>query len=457
MKHNKSTIHSKVHKVLIPQFEDQQLTSFAGLVIFQSLFQRINLKNQLKKCFKHQPSRQFGFAHIVFVLIIHLLLGFRRLRDIDYYGDDPIVKRVVGVDILPSVATISRTLSQMDDFSVTQLQTLIGDLVLERLQSERFARVTLDFDGTVQGTKSHAEGTAVGYNKKKKGSRSYYPLLCTVAQTAQVLDILHRPGNVHDSNGAKEFIKSCVARAKENSSNAIIESRTDSAFFDEKILSLQESLGVEYTNSVPFARFLELKERVEQRRKWHRLDDQTSYFECDWKAKKWDKSRRFIFIRTCVRKQNKEPIQLDLFEPYEYGYEFKAIVTNKMTSVGNVLSFHNGRGAQEAIIGDLKTHCQQDYVPVKTLNGNKCYLLSGILAHNMAKELQMDAFEKDRNTTNKRPPRWIFSKLETLRRNIVQRAGRLTRPNGKLTLTMSANDVVKREIMHYLEKEKIAA
>ena len=83
----------------------------------------------------------------------------------------------------------------------------------------------------------------------------------------------HRPGNVHDSNGANDFIKSCVIRAKQYSKGATIESRTDSAFFDKKLLALQESLGVEYTNSVPFARFLELKERVEQRRKWHRLDD----------------------------------------------------------------------------------------------------------------------------------------------------------------------------------------
>lgn len=457
MKHSKSTIHSKVHKVLIPQFEDQQLTSFAGLVIFQALFQRLDLKNRLRHCFKHQPARQFGFAHIVFVLIIHLLLGFRRLRDIDYYNDDPIVKRVVGVDILPSVSTMSRTLSEMDDRSVNEFQDLVSGLVLRRLQTEQFARVTLDYDGTVQGTKSHAEGTAVGFNKKKKGSRSYYTLLCTVAQTAQVLDILHRPGNVHDSNGAKEFIESCVERVKQHSPGATIESRTDSAFFDEKLFDLQESLQVEYTNSVPFARFLELKERVEQRKCWYRLDDRTSYFECYWKAKKWDQSRRFIFIRTCVRKQNKEPVQLDLFEPYEYGYEFKVIVTNKTTSVNNVLAFHNGRGAQEAIIGDLKTHCQQDYVPVKTLNGNKCYLLAGILAHNLAKELQMEAFEKDRNTTNKRPPRWIFNKLETLRRNIIQRAGRLTRPNGKLTLTMSGNKAVQKEIMHYLDKEKLVA
>ena len=57
----------------------------------------------------------------------------------------------------------------------------------------------------------HAEGTAIGFNKKKKkGARSYYPLFCTVAQTAQILDLHHRPGNVHDSNGAKPFMAACI-------------------------------------------------------------------------------------------------------------------------------------------------------------------------------------------------------------------------------------------------------
>ena len=50
--------------------------------------------------------------------------------------------------------------------------------VKERLQKENLCRVTADFDGTVQNTKRHAEGTAVGFNKVKKGNRSYYPLLC---------------------------------------------------------------------------------------------------------------------------------------------------------------------------------------------------------------------------------------------------------------------------------------
>ena len=72
-------------------------------------------------------------------------------------------------------------------------------MVLDRLKNVALARVTLDFDGSVIGTGRFAEGSAVGFNKKKKGQRSYYPLFCTVAQTGQVLNILHRSGNVHDS------------------------------------------------------------------------------------------------------------------------------------------------------------------------------------------------------------------------------------------------------------------
>lgn len=33
---------------------------------------------------------------------------------------------------------------------------------------------------------------------------------------------------------------------------------------------------------------------------------------------------------------------LDLFIPYEYGYDFKVIVTNKPVSAKKALAFHNG-------------------------------------------------------------------------------------------------------------------
>lgn len=74
----------------------------------------------------------------------------------------------------------------------------------------------------------------------------------------------------------------------------------DAAFFSDALSSALETAGVAYTVSVPFERFPELKESVEARRRWHRLDDDTVCFERLWKAKSWARRRRFLFIRTEV-------------------------------------------------------------------------------------------------------------------------------------------------------------
>ena len=166
------------------------------------------------------------------------------------------VRRLLNLKKLPDVATISRTLSDMDDESVSRYLTMASHVVLTRLSTQSLPRVTLDFDGSVIGTNRYAEGTAVGFNRKKKGQRSYYPLFCTIAQTGQVLNLLHRPGNVHDSNGAEDFILGCVKQVRNTLPSAIIEVRMDGAFFSETIISALESHQVEYTVSVPFERLL---------------------------------------------------------------------------------------------------------------------------------------------------------------------------------------------------------
>jgi hypothetical protein len=52
-----------------------------------------------------------------------------------------------------------------------------------------------------------------------------------VAQTGQALDVWHRPGNVHDSNGAEAFILACIREGRVIAQRATIEVRMDSPFF----------------------------------------------------------------------------------------------------------------------------------------------------------------------------------------------------------------------------------
>ena len=143
MKSSKAQILAKFHKIPVLCFGDQELTSF----FFQQRFHRIQLKQRLKGCFAHlKLSPIFGRHLVVLLLIVHLLLGFRRLREVDYYRGDPIVLRLMGLRRLPDVATICRALGQLDADGVDHLWQLSRSLVIE--------------------------GTAVGFNKNKKGARS---------------------------------------------------------------------------------------------------------------------------------------------------------------------------------------------------------------------------------------------------------------------------------------------
>jgi len=458
MKYSRSETHCKTHSIPVLRFEDQRLTSFSGLVILQALVCRLQLKERLRACFRHlQVHSIFGHATIVLQLVLHVLMGYRELRDSRYYRDDPLVKRVLGLSRLPDVATISRALAEADERSAENVRRIVRSLVLERLVQLALSCVTLDFDGSVLSTRRRAEGTAPGYNKKKKGERSYYPLFCTLAQTGQVVDVLHRSGNVHDSNGAKAFILACIREVRAVLPHVRIEVRMDAAFFSDEIVSELHRQGIEFTISVPFERFVELKGMIENRRHWRRFHDEWSYFETPWKPKVWDRRFRFVFIRKRVKQQQKGPVQLDLFIPYEHGYEFKVIVTNKRVRVKKVLAFHNGRGAQEGVLGELKSQVQADYVPVRGWIGNRLWLLAGILAHNLMREMQMVAQPKARGTTEKRATLWVFEQATTIRRNLLQRAGRLTNPRGRLTLTMSANAAVKEQMLHYLRFLKKSA
>jgi hypothetical protein len=457
VKFSRAYFHRRVYKIPELCFEDQRLSSFSGLILVQALFAKLDLRNRLKRCFQHIHSGVVVNFHVVtLMLIVHLMLGYRRLREMERYKEDPLVLRALGLRRLPDVATVSRRLSQVDKESILEVRALNRSLVMEPLAAMGVKCVTMDFDGSVLSTGRFAEGTAVGYNKNK-GMRSYYPLFCTVAQTGQVLDLYHRPGNVHDSNGARQFILKRVQDVRAVLPRAKLESRLDSAFFADEQAEMLDSEAVEFSISVPFERFSELKGMVEARKRWRPLDATWSYYETRWSPKCWNRKFRFIFIRQKVKKQNKELVQLDLFIPHETGYEFKVIVTNKKGSARNVLRFHNGRGAQENIFGELKSQCAMDYVPVRRLAGNQLYLMSAVLSHNLLRTLQMEAVRPYSRATEKRSPLWLFQEAATIRQRLIHRAGRLTRPQGKLRLTMSGNELTKRSFLEYLSALRSSA
>ncbi len=462
MRYKKLDVVQDVYKIPDLRFGAENLTSFAGAVVVQKFFQTIRLRQRVRACFSHLRNEPaYGYERIVMILMLNLLLGYRQIHAMGYLRNDPLYRRIVGLKQLPTHSTVSRALCRMDRRSYRGLRALVRDFVLQRLAMEHPTRLTLDFDGTVYSTKSRrTEGTAVGFNKQKKGSRSYYPLFCSVAQTGQILDHRHRPGNVHDSRLSLPFMKYCIRTIRNRVKGVILEARMDSAFFSEKTVHLLNQERVLFTVSVPFHRFAPLKEIISRRRKWARINGGLSYFVVDWKPKSWEQEKnfRFIAIRSKAHRIRREPLQLDLFEPMDAYYEYKVILTNMTGDAGRILRFHNGRGSQEGVFAELKSNAFMNYIPTRRLVANQIFMTAAVLVHNLMREFQMMTGKK-RGTKNgsKRPALWKFFTVRTFRQQILQNAGRLIRPQGKLILEMNASKKLRDTISGLLAALDVAA
>ena len=115
MKRSKASVRGKATDRIEVRFEDQQLTAHAGLVLYQRLFARLALKERLRGCFRHLPGSPAYAPHAVaLLLVVHLVMGFRELRDARHYRDDEMVRRTLGLRHLPEVSTVSRMLKGAD-------------------------------------------------------------------------------------------------------------------------------------------------------------------------------------------------------------------------------------------------------------------------------------------------------------------------------------------------------
>jgi len=460
MRVSRKDVTSATHAVPEVRFEEQELTSFGGLVMLQALLHETGLRARLRSAVRHlSSSTGYCASRIALLLIVHLFIGWRRLRDLDYYSTDPLVKRVVGLDRIPNVSTVSRRLAEFDERAVDNLRGLLRDTVGGRAIAASPRRLTLDFDGSVISTKARGiEGTAVGYNSKSKGSRSYYPLFAVMAQTGQVFDLLHRAGNCHDSRGALDFIVACERDLRSQGFAGVLEVRLDGAHYSDATCARLHEEGIEFSVSVPFERLPRLKGVIEARTLWHRIDDEWSYFTWSWRPNAKSRySFPCVIYRRRVAKPRKGPIQLDLFEPIERDHEYKVVMTNKRLSPAAVLRYHNGRGSQEATLGEGKSQLGLGYLPSRREAGNQVYMLCNLIAHALGRELQMRAAPPRSTNTATRACLWAIERLGTLRSRLIKRAARLIRPQGRPVLSFANCPDAERDIRNLIHAASTAA
>jgi hypothetical protein len=132
-------------------------------------------------------------------------------------------------------------------------------------------------------------------------------------------------------------------------------------------------------------------------------------------------------------------LTIDLFTPDDGHFEYHAVATKLSLSLPALFAFIAGRGAQEKTIAELKGEFALDVVPTKDYTANSAWQPLSILAHNVARSLQLDTLAEPKPRSRKRTYAYLFRSMRTLRFLLITRAGRLTRIGGRQVLRLAAN------------------
>jgi len=326
-------------------FSEKNLTSNSGTLMLynhtddEGIFEMIDEEVKF-----HNPSiNKIKMNHIK-SLLCGFFIGIDKLERMRLLYNDPLVYEMA-IDV-KSPETISRFLKNFDYRTTHQLRTVSFKLFNHMLFKSGLLKITIDIDSSVINVEGHQEGTAKGYNPKKKGNNCYNIQFAFCDEIKAYISGFVRSGNTHSANGASELIKEIYDNIYFEGLNICF--RMDSGYFDEEVIKTIESLGCKYV--IKAKAYTTLVSKVPKDEYFEKGSEGRVTAEMFSKLDKWDDNRRIIVSR--VLKENNETNQMTLFEK-EYRYFF--FVTNdESLSSEEVVLFYEKRGNCENYIKKSK-------------------------------------------------------------------------------------------------------
>ena len=305
----------------------ERLTSEAGAVLLRETIERLGLTRWLVERLEDPRNPELITHPLAELLCTNLLLlaqGWRDNDDADTLRDDAVLRLAVssrkgisplrtrprepgvpldknpaepdGLASQPTLSRLHRALSTEDN-RATLRQGLLC-VAARRHKAERrghrFRWVTIDVDGLPMEVHGHQPGSA--YNGHCH-ARVYHPLVASIAETGDLLDVQLREGNAHSAKGALDFIPALVHDVEEQLCQ-VAAVRLDAGFPEDELLSTLEAAGTPYVARVRNNRVLDQMAEPQLRRPVGRPPNEprTWCHELTYQAKTWSRPRRVVLV-----------------------------------------------------------------------------------------------------------------------------------------------------------------
>jgi hypothetical protein len=352
---------------------------------------------------RHLPY--FESDHVLNIAY-NILAGGRRLEHIEIRRNDEVFLDALGAERIPDPTTEGDFCRRFDDKDVL---TLMNAFNLARVRVWRqqaddfFEEAIIEADGTLAPTDAECkEGVDVAYD----GTWGYHPLVVSLANTAEPLFLVNRPGNRPSHEHAAVYLERAASLCRRAGFRKIT-LRGDTDFSQTEHLDGWDADGVQFYFG--YDAYPNLKARAEElaseayttlsrparyaiRTKPRRRPDNhkqpivnergfetlrticENVAEFDYRPTACSKTYRMVVLRKTVAHDVR---QMTLFEEYRY---FFYITNDRTRSASDVVFQANDRCDQENLIAQLKTGVHAMNSPVDNLTSNWAYMVMASLA-----------------------------------------------------------------------------
>jgi hypothetical protein len=306
---------------ILVRYTDKPVTPWGGLVLFSGLARQVGLEEALRKALPFHPTSPNATdpVEVVLAFMAGVLVGSRRLAQIERLRWDEGVRRILGLKRFVSDTTLSRFFRRFTLGTVTT--------VFESLMKWELAQVSLeegevlDLDSSAVERFGKQEGAVLGYNPKKHRRPSHHPLIATLGKRPWVVHSWLRSGNTSSARGAEAFLDESVGMLPEGARIRFL--RADSGFGVEPFLKRVEDRGFQYAISARFTKGLKNLVPVVV---WRSLEPGIEVSETKFRAQGWSCERRVVLVRQRTKADDFVRGR-ELFDDPAYAYQ--AILTNR--------------------------------------------------------------------------------------------------------------------------------
>lgn len=330
------------------EFTGKNLTRFGGSGLIRRFFKRHKIKELFdsRVSIEGRKTRRYPAGTMFVSCLYGMFLGYTRPYHMKVLSADRVFQRLVDLFSFPVQSSISRFLSCMRVAVSRQIASLNFDFLMKfRRGFKEFESITLDLDSHVMPVYGNQQRAGLGYNPKKRGRKSYHPLLCFIGETRDYIGGVLRSGKHHSSYNAVGFLKGVWKKLPAHIKK--VKLRADSGFFSREMIKFLMNRGIEFYIVVPMQPWVQKK--IRHISNWIPVGGGVETGQCGYVFEK-DVTLRMVVIREKVKRNNSPRKQLKLLNTGDISYDYQVILTSSSKEAQDVWRYYNQRACCENII-----------------------------------------------------------------------------------------------------------